>query len=106
MSFFGLIISSSLIFAVLILVFMIHMAILANNIAMNFNLNKNIETVEIFENIINMTQNSTNKTQYTNWINAINISAKEDALNIKIINKSLEISTKTNPQVFSFIQIK
>ncbi len=88
------------------MVFIMHLAILANNISINFNLNKNIQTVELFENIINITQNNSNNIQFINWINAINISAKEDNLKIKSNNTYLEISTETNPKIFSFIKIK
>ncbi len=108
MSFFGFAIFISLITSAIIFNFCLQISVLANNESITYATYKNIQIIELFDRSINNTINAintSNSTLYSNWMNAIEISAKQDNIGLKLQNKSLEIYINDKPSIFSIIKI-
>ena len=85
--------------------FMLHIASLANNESIAYSTYRNIQAVELFRAIANETMNTSNATMYANWITSLNASAMQDGIILNVQNKSIEIRTRTKPEIFSVIKI-
>ena len=85
--------------------FMLHTASLANNESITYSTYKHIQSIELFSSIANETMNTSNATMYANWIASLNASAIYDSLLLNVQNKSIEVYTRTKPEVFSLIKV-